>query len=440
MSYTLIERKELTETASSISFDNIPQFYTDVVLLISARSNASGLRDLYMSLNGSTASFTGRNLDGNGGTAASATLTRYVGTVNGTPQTANTFGNISIYIPNYAGVTNKSFSVDGVTETNGTTAIQTIGAGLWSSTAPITSVAFSPSTDSLVAGTTASLYGINRQQAIGRSPQALGGVIAQANGYWYHVFNGSGDFKPFNNLEVEYLVIAGGGGSGGGTSGGGGAGGYRSSVISEPSGGGASAESRLSLTGATNYPVVVGAGGSAGTSDGANGGQGTNSTFSTITSTGGGGGIHSGNGFSGGSGGGAGYASTSFTGGAGATGQGFAGGNVTIATNSTGTSAGGGGAGAVGGNVTNVNIGGSGGNGVQSSITGTLTFRAGGGAGGNNSGTIEGGLGGGGSSINEQNGTPGTANTGGGAGSPGTNGARIGGAGGSGIVIIRYKA
>lgn len=253
----------------------------------------------------------------------------------------------------------------------------------------------------------------------------LGGVIGSLAGF-----------------AVRYLVIAGGGGSGGGTSGGGGAGGYRSSVPGELSGGGASAESPFVPTLGTSFTVTVGAGGTAGTYDGAQGGNGFNSVLSSITSIGGGGGQHNGPGFSGGSGGGAGYifAAQNGAGGAGTIGQGYKGGDTTITTSSVGTAAGGGGAGAAGGNVTNINIGGVGGIGVQSAISGTLTYRAGGGAGGNNSGTIDGGLGGGGSSINDQTGTPGTVNTGGGAGGPGTNSARFGGSGGSGIVILRYPA
>jgi hypothetical protein len=156
----LIESKTLGTAAASIEFTSIPATYTDLVILLSARSNASGLRDIFISFNGSTASFTSRYLDGSGAATASGTATRYVGSINGTAQTADTFGNLSVYIPNYAGATNKSFSVDGVTENNATSAIQTIAAGLWSNTAAITSVAFAPSSDSLVTGTTASLYGV----------------------------------------------------------------------------------------------------------------------------------------------------------------------------------------------------------------------------------------------------------------------------------------
>ena len=162
MTMTLIETKTLGTAAASIEFTSIPQDGTDLYFLISARTNDPGLEDLYISLNGSTSDFTSRNLDGGGASASSNTTARYLGTVNGAAQTANTFGNISVYIPNYSGATNKSFSVDAVTENNATTAIQTIAAGLWSNTEAITSVAFTPSAGSLLADTTISLYKITK--------------------------------------------------------------------------------------------------------------------------------------------------------------------------------------------------------------------------------------------------------------------------------------
>ena len=100
-------------------------------------------------------------------------------------------------------------------------------------------------------------------------------------------------------------------------------------------------------------------------------------------------------------------------------------------------------------------MGGNGGNGIQSSITGTATYYGGGGGGGvnnNNNSNVSshagsGGLGGGGrgSSLaitgwpnNSSNATSGDPNTGGGGGGtdPESN---VAGNGGSGIVIIRYQ-
>jgi hypothetical protein len=76
--------------------------------------------------------------------------------------TANTFGNIQIYFPNYAGSTNKSYSVDSVTENNETVAYQTILAGLWSNTAAITTATFTAESGNFAIGSTISLYKITK--------------------------------------------------------------------------------------------------------------------------------------------------------------------------------------------------------------------------------------------------------------------------------------
>lgn len=238
-----------------------------------------------------------------------------------------------------------------------------------------------------------------------------------------------------NQLQVEYLVIAGGGCGGfsddnDGSGAGGGAGGYRSSVSGELSGGGSSAESPILFQRSASVSVVVGAGGSGG-------GNGGNSQLGSIVSIGGGGGYYGSNPGGSGSGG-----FRQSAGGAGTVGQGYAGGIG--GTDRSG--GGGGGAGAVGG-VSNTNYGAAGGSGVASSINGTLTYRAGGGGSGAEQTSGDGGPGGlggggrGGWAMSEQIGEyvpqPGVANTGSGGGGGGRNGSG-GGVGGSGIVIVRY--
>lgn len=427
--------------AASIDFDSIPQIFDDLLVVTSIRFNAAD-ENVYIRFNGDSSGYTIRNLLGVGsGNAISQTGGGSIGGVQihgMVNTTANTFGNGQGYIPNYRSATSKLVSGEGVSEANATGSYQFLTTGVWANNSPITSLrvyGFSGST--ILENSSATLYGINRTRAIGRSPQAIGGNITYANGYWIHTFNGSGDFVPFNNMNVEYLVVAGGGGGGGGTSGGGGGGGYRSSVVGEFSGGNSPAESLLSLTAAVRYPVIVGSGGAAGLTDGTDGGNGGNSSFSTITSTGGGGGSHGSTGRAGGSGGGAGYGTAA--GGAGTAGQGFAGGSTAGTGPSFFTCGGGGGAGQVGASVAASMNGGAGGAGLPSDITGSSAYYAGGGGGGTNGVTAAGGLGGGGDSVNELNGEAGDPNTGGGGGASGTNASRSGAAGGSGVVIVRYR-
>ena len=127
--------------ASSIDFTSIPATYTDLKIVASARSSAGTLTFGDISFNGSTASFTGRYIEGNGAAASSATdQARLAVSAPGSSATASTFGNSEIYIPNYAGSTNKSFSVDTTGENNATTSYMQLSAGLWSNTAAITSI------------------------------------------------------------------------------------------------------------------------------------------------------------------------------------------------------------------------------------------------------------------------------------------------------------
>jgi hypothetical protein len=427
--YILLERTELNASAASVTFSNIPQTgYTDLKIVFSARDNTSGggvTNNIYLQFNGSGGTaYSGRLLYGTGSSAFSVSNSTNAQTIfqysTSEGATANTFSNGEIYIPNYTSSNAKSISADSVTETNATGAVTALSAGLWTGTAAITSVTLTPFSGSFIANSTFSLYGI---AAVGTTPaiapKASGGNIIDYDGTnWIHIFLTSGTFIPQVGLSCDYLVIAGGGGGGASGGGGGGAGGYRSST--SPSGGNSSGEGTLSLLSNTNYAVTIGAGGAGGGTSTV-GTTGSNSILSTITSNGGGGGGNNSNvGISGGSGGGGGGNVT--TPGNPTTNQGFIGG-----TGNAGAGGGGGGAGEAG-NTDGQQFGG---DGLQSSITGTSVFRAGGGAA--NAAGKDGGLGGGGNGS-----TSGTTNTGGGGGA--WDGSGAAGAGGSGIVIIRYPA
>ena len=234
--------------------------------------------------------------------------------------------------------------------------------------------------------------------------------------------------KSGNTFHIEYLVIAGGGRGASVTGGGGGAGGYRSSYAAESSGGGGGTETPLSdtLSSGTVYTITVGAGSSS-TANGSN--SSITASGIDVTSLGGGSQVTK----SGGSG--VGVANNS-TGGAGTSGQGFKGGNQSGWAGVYGC--GGGGGAAAEGVIGTSSAPGNGGDGVQSSITGSATYRAGGGGGGTFSSALfgSGGLGGGGNGAGATSNNPGTVNTGGGGGGSSDNGASQGN-GGSGVVIFR---
>lgn len=151
--------------AANIEFTAIPSTYTDLVLVYSARAAepTGTFYEVSVNLNGSTTGFTAKQLYGDGSTAASSSpTTRQVGLIGNVATTSNTFNNNQVYFPNYAGSTNKSYSVDAVTENNATTAYANIVAGLWSNTAAITSIRIAVTSGNFVQYSTASLYGISK--------------------------------------------------------------------------------------------------------------------------------------------------------------------------------------------------------------------------------------------------------------------------------------
>jgi hypothetical protein len=147
--------------AAYVEFTSIPQTYTDLNIVISGRNTSSG--DWFsMNFNGSTSTFTGKQIFANASAAYSYSKTdnNEYGVIPNSSTTANTFGSTSLYIPNYTSSNNKSFSIDSVTENNGATAYAML-AGLWSNSAAITSIRMTISANTFTQYSTAYLYGIS---------------------------------------------------------------------------------------------------------------------------------------------------------------------------------------------------------------------------------------------------------------------------------------
>ena len=153
--------------AATIDFTNIPQIYTDLVLKVSVRStNASSTASEYYGIgfNGATTNQSYRRISGDGTNILSTNGTLLlVGGIPSAGWTSNTFSNCSIYIPNYTGSNNKSFSTDSVAENNSST-INSLDlvASLWSQTAAITSIQILPRRDNFAQYSSATLYGIRK--------------------------------------------------------------------------------------------------------------------------------------------------------------------------------------------------------------------------------------------------------------------------------------
>lgn len=152
--------------AAAFSFTNIPQNYTDLIIKVSARGTYAGTSDqLAISFNGSTSSYVYKQLYGigSGGVGSQGGNTYPDAYISGGSATSNTFGNTEIHIPNYGLTNSKALSIDSVGETNGGVVGSSLTAGVWSNSAPITSISvFNSLSGTFVQYSTATLYGIRK--------------------------------------------------------------------------------------------------------------------------------------------------------------------------------------------------------------------------------------------------------------------------------------
>lgn len=168
--------KELIQTitvgsggASSIEFTSIPQDGTDLLVVFSLRGTANGGAGIRASnnfkFNSSSTGYALKWLYGipivtNGSGSETNNTSGYGGYFTSSSATSNTFGNGQLYLPNYTGSQYKSWSVEGVGESNDASSGMSFGGGLWSNTAAITSITLlgDSASGDLAQYSTASLY------------------------------------------------------------------------------------------------------------------------------------------------------------------------------------------------------------------------------------------------------------------------------------------
>lgn len=165
-----IQTTDLTSAQTNISFTSIPATYTDLRVVLTARSSLSGYAQSQFKIqfNGDTGNNykrrevygqgTGSSIGTSTGTGEGAILYLYIPSGNAN---ANTFGNAVIYIPNYAGSTQKTVNIINGQEDNIQTAYLQNLIGLWTGTAAISSIQLTEqNAANLTAYSSASLYGI----------------------------------------------------------------------------------------------------------------------------------------------------------------------------------------------------------------------------------------------------------------------------------------
>jgi len=171
--YELIETITLGSDAASVTFSDIPQTYTDLKMVASQRNTSTNAGMGIRFNNDTGGNYTYRVLYGTGSAVSSFTQSVAAGyntylfayTVPAV-YTANTFGNTSIYIPNYSGSTNKSCSIESVSENNASASYICAVAGLWSNASAISSISIitdpGGAAGNNLAGSSFSLYGIKK--------------------------------------------------------------------------------------------------------------------------------------------------------------------------------------------------------------------------------------------------------------------------------------
>jgi hypothetical protein len=160
--YTLISSVAVgSGGAANINFTSIPQTYTDLVMVISAKSNRADSNDwCYLTVNGSNPTEF-RLLLGEGTGASSYTSSSGLGVSIGATS-APVFGSLNVYVPNYTGSNYKVFSVDAVQENTTNTAYSNLYAGYRSTTSAVTSLGLTPIYGTaFLQYTNAYLYGIS---------------------------------------------------------------------------------------------------------------------------------------------------------------------------------------------------------------------------------------------------------------------------------------
>jgi len=152
--------------ATFIDFTSIPQTGTDLLVVLSMRdvgTSFAGFPPLSIKINDYFTTYLFRRLEGTGNSVSSSSgngRSAY-GRIPDATTTSNTFGNTSLYFPNYTSSTFKSLSADSVSENNATAGSQQISAGLIQETNPITALQLQ-AWDGIAQHSTASLYIITK--------------------------------------------------------------------------------------------------------------------------------------------------------------------------------------------------------------------------------------------------------------------------------------
>ncbi len=172
--FTVIDHTELTGATASWSKTSIPSSYDHLLILASIRSSKSSAYDKvdFQMGNGSLdtgTNYSDTNLQAFNTASGAPTSGRGTGGdsidfiyISADSATADTFGTVKIWIPNYANTTGYKQAICTSTAPNASTSSwgMMITAGLWSSTSAVDCVGIKETGDDLMQYSTFTLYGV----------------------------------------------------------------------------------------------------------------------------------------------------------------------------------------------------------------------------------------------------------------------------------------
>jgi hypothetical protein len=149
---TPIATSTLSTAAASVTFSNLPQTYTDLVLVVNGLGAVN--TGIVLTFNGATTNFSNTNLGGNGSAAQSnrRTSQQFINLTYTSYFTTSYNGNIIAHIMNYANTTTYKTVLG---RANNASIGTEVMVGLWSNTAAI-----NDGSGNIGSGTTFTIYGI----------------------------------------------------------------------------------------------------------------------------------------------------------------------------------------------------------------------------------------------------------------------------------------
>jgi hypothetical protein len=169
VTHALIASSQSASNVSSVTFSSISSIYTDLKLVISARTNRAADEDsIGIAFNDGLSATSWLLLFNQGSSLQAGTSTAlgygnaFAGRIAAANTSASIFSNLELYIPNYSTSANKTFSTTGGVDPNGTP-YSTLLLSMRTLTSAISTILLVPGNGTeFVAQSSFHLYGIKK--------------------------------------------------------------------------------------------------------------------------------------------------------------------------------------------------------------------------------------------------------------------------------------